>query len=142
VVFGPDRPSFIDQLIEQAQRDPSVAAVADKWSAPAYTLDIAQWLHPVLAERSINGVLHLCNAGSCSWKEWGEVALAAARRLGLRVRTTQVAPLSLAGMKRFKALRPVHTVMATTKFQTLSGLQPRPWQEAVAAYIDRHYQTA
>jgi dTDP-4-dehydrorhamnose reductase len=141
-VFGPDRPSFIDQIIAQAQSEPAVAAVADKWSAPSYTLDIAQWLHPVLLERAAGGILHLCNTGSCSWKEWAEVALAAARRLGLRVRAMEVAPLTLAGMKRFKASRPVHTVMATTKFQTLAGLQPRPWQEAVAAYINRHYQTA
>jgi dTDP-4-dehydrorhamnose reductase len=141
-VFGPDRPSFIDQMIAQARGEQSVAAVADKWSAPSYTLDIARWLHPVLLERSMGGLLHLCNAGSCSWKEWGEVALAAARRLGIQVKATDVAPLTLAGMKQFKALRPVHTVMATTQFQALTGLQPRPWQEAVAAYIDRHYRTA
>lgn len=141
-VFGPDRPSFIDQLIARAQSEAAVAAVADKWSAPSYTLDIAQWLHPILPERSVNGILHLCNAGRCSWKEWGEVALAAARRLGIPIRTTEVASLTLAEMKQFKALRPVHTVMATKKFQTLAGVQPRPWQEAVAAYVDRHYQTA
>ncbi|MBV8900628.1 MAG: dTDP-4-dehydrorhamnose reductase [Verrucomicrobia bacterium] len=141
-VFGPDRPSFIDQIIARAQSEPAVAAVADKWSAPSYTLDIAQWLHPVLLERPVSGILHLCNHGSCSWKEWAEVALAAARRLGNRLRTTEVAPLTLAGMKPFKASRPVHTVMATTKFQALAGLQPRPWQEAVAAYVDRQYQTA
>jgi dTDP-4-dehydrorhamnose reductase len=140
-VFGPDRPSFIDQIIAQARGEQPVAAVADKWSAPSYTLDISQWLYPVLLERPVGGVLHLCNAGSCTWKEWGEVALAAARRVGIRVKATDVAPLTLAGMKRFKAPRPVHTVMATTKFQTLTGLQPRPWQEAVAAYIDRHYRT-
>jgi dTDP-4-dehydrorhamnose reductase len=141
-VFGPDRPSFIDQIIAQARGEPVVAAVADKWSAPSYTLDIVQWLHPILLERPVGGILHLCNAGSCSWKEWAEVALAAARRLGIRVRATEVAPLTLAGMKPFKAPRPVHTVMATTKFQTLAGLQPRPWQEAVAAYVGKHYQTA
>lgn len=141
-VFGPDRPSFIDRVIAQAQSEPAIAAVADKWSAPSYTLDIAQWLHPILLERPVSGMLHLCNTGGCSWKEWAEVALAAARRLGLRLRTTAVAPLTLAGMKQFKASRPVHTVMATTKFQALTGLQPRPWQEAVAAYIDRQYRTA
>jgi dTDP-4-dehydrorhamnose reductase len=141
-VFGPDRPSFIDQIIVQAQHKTSVAAVADKWSAPSYTLDIAQWLRPILRERSMGGFLHLCNGGSCSWKEWGEAALAAARLLGIRIKAAEVAPLTLAEMKQFKARRPVHTVMATTKFHTLTGLQPRPWQEAVAAYLRRQYRTA
>jgi dTDP-4-dehydrorhamnose reductase len=141
-VFGPDRPSFIDQIIARARGEPVVAAVADKWSAPSYTLDIAEWLQPALLEQPVSGILHLCNSGSCTWKEWAEVALAAARRLGIRFRATEVAPLTLDGMKQFKASRPVHTVMATTKFQTLAGLQPRPWQDAVAAYIGRHYKTA
>lgn len=141
-VFGPDRPSFIDQMIARAQSEPAVAAVADKWSAPSYTLDLVQWLHPALLEQRVGGILHLCNAGGCSWKEWAEVALAAARRLGIRLRATDVAPLTLAGMKQFKARRPVHTVMGTAKFQALTGLQPRPWQDAVAAYIDRCYRTA
>jgi dTDP-4-dehydrorhamnose reductase len=141
-VFGPDRPSFIDQVIVQAQREPVVSAVADKWSAPSYTLDIARWLQPVLLEKAVSGILHLCNAGSCTWQGWGEVALAAAQRLGLSMRTAKVAPLTLAGMKGFKAARPVHTAMATTKFQMLTGVQPRPWQDAVEAYVSRHYRTS
>jgi dTDP-4-dehydrorhamnose reductase len=140
-VFGPDRPGFIDQIIGRAQSEPAIAAVADKWSAPSYTLDIAEWLQPALLDQPVGGMLHLCNDGSCSWKTWAEVALASARRAGIRVRTIEVAPLTLAEMNQFKAVRPVHTVMATTKFQMLTGIQPRPWQEAVAAYIDRHYRS-
>jgi dTDP-4-dehydrorhamnose reductase len=48
-VFGPDRPSFIDQMIVRARESESVAAVADKWSAPTYTRDIAAMLLPVVA---------------------------------------------------------------------------------------------
>src|SRR5258705_4686760 len=43
-VFGPDRPSFIDGLIERAQQNEHVDAIADKFSTPTYTLDIAQML--------------------------------------------------------------------------------------------------
>src|SRR5438105_15004027 len=40
-VFGPDRPSFIDAMIKQARENDAVAAIADKFSTPTYTLDIA-----------------------------------------------------------------------------------------------------
>ncbi|HMC24293.1 MAG TPA: NAD(P)-dependent oxidoreductase, partial [Candidatus Udaeobacter sp.] len=35
-VFGPDRPSFIDAMIQQAQENDEVDAVADKFSTPTY----------------------------------------------------------------------------------------------------------
>src|SRR5213596_1832577 len=43
-VFGPDRPSFIDGMIKRAQESEEVDAVADKFSTPTYTRDIAQML--------------------------------------------------------------------------------------------------
>jgi dTDP-4-dehydrorhamnose reductase len=43
-VFGPDRPSFIDGIIKRAQEVETIDAVADKFSAPTYTLDIAGML--------------------------------------------------------------------------------------------------
>src|SRR6266436_1892415 len=43
-VFGPDRPSFIDAMIKRAQENDKVDAVADKFSTPTYTHDIAEML--------------------------------------------------------------------------------------------------
>src|SRR6267378_4685193 len=43
-VFGPDRPSFIDAMIKGAQERERVDAIADKFSAPTYTRDIAEML--------------------------------------------------------------------------------------------------
>ena len=43
-VFGPDRPSFIDAMIKRAQENEEVDAIADKFSTPTYTNDIAAML--------------------------------------------------------------------------------------------------
>jgi dTDP-4-dehydrorhamnose reductase len=51
-VFGPDRPSFIDAMIQQAQENEQVEAVADKFSTPTYTLDIAGMLGGILDDWS------------------------------------------------------------------------------------------
>jgi dTDP-4-dehydrorhamnose reductase len=41
-------------------------------------------------------------------------------------------------MRNFVAQRPVHTVLSSAKFTTLTGVQPRHWREAVAEYISAH----
>src|SRR6266404_8363213 len=43
-VFGPDRPSFVDGVIKRAREEEQINAIADKFSAPTYTRDIAQML--------------------------------------------------------------------------------------------------
>jgi dTDP-4-dehydrorhamnose reductase len=41
-------------------------------------------------------------------------------------------------MKNFVARRPVHTVMATARYEQLTGRTPRSWQDAVAEYVRDH----
>src|ERR1700726_4375823 len=43
-VFGPDRPSFIDAIIKRVREKEHVISIADKFSPPTYTLDIARML--------------------------------------------------------------------------------------------------
>ena len=64
-VFGPDKPSFIDQIIQRARENDVVTAVADKFSAPTYTIDVANWLRLAI-DKNANGILHLANNGTCS----------------------------------------------------------------------------
>jgi dTDP-4-dehydrorhamnose reductase len=137
-VFGPDRPSFIDQILMKARQDENAAAIADKWAVPTYTEEAATLLHPFLREQPIGGVLHLCNTGGCTWQEYGQHALDYAHSLGVALRARTVAPLKMAELKSFIAKRPPYTVMSTAKLTSLTGQTPRPWQEAVEAYIRDH----
>jgi dTDP-4-dehydrorhamnose reductase len=136
-VFGPDKPSFIDQIIQRAREHEVVTAVADKFSSPTYTLDVAKWLRLAI-DKNANGILHLANNGGCSWQEWAQYAIDVCHKLGLPLKAERVGAASLAEMKNFVAQRPVHTVLSTAKFAALTGLQPRHWREAVAEYISAH----
>jgi len=136
-VFGPDKPSFIDQIIQRARENESVTAVADKVSAPTYTIDVASWLR-LAVDKNLNGTLHLANNGGCSWQEWAQYAIDVCRSLGLPLKAQRAGAVSLADMKNFVARRPVHTVLSTAKFTALTGVQPRHWREAVAEYISAH----
>ena len=133
-VFGPDRPSFIDQVITRAHETAQVSAVADKSSTPTYTLDLANWLQTAWEAR-LSGLIHLANDGACSWQEYAQHALDCCATAGMKLKATRVAALSLADMKKFVARRPPFTVLSTEKFTRLTGTKPRHWRQAVADYV-------
>jgi dTDP-4-dehydrorhamnose reductase len=136
-VFGPDRASFVDQIVARALREERVEAVADKWATPTYTLDAATLLEPFLERVPGGGLLHLSNAGACSWQEYGQWALDCAVEAGLPLKAREVGALAMADLKAFVAKRPPYTVMDTGKLERLGGLRPRPWKEAVQEYVRR-----
>lgn len=139
-VFGPDRPSFIDAILKKARTEENVSAVADKFSTPTYTLDVAQFLRTLLrAENWPGGLLHLANRGACSWQEYAQWALDCCHASGVPMKTRKVAATSLGEMKNFVARRPVYTVLATEKYKRLTGETPRDWHDAVAEYVRTHY---
>ena len=136
-VFGPDRPSFVDQVIQRGRETSQVAAVADKFSTPTYTLDLAWWLRAAW-EKHLSGLLHLTNGGECSWQQYGQYAIDCCHQYGLALKAKRVEELKLSDMKNFIAQRPVYTVLSTTTFTRQTGVEPRNWREAVAEYIKTH----
>lgn len=153
-VFGPDRPSFVDQMIGRAREQDTIAAVADKWSTPTYTRDIADMLMNVVAgvgdpgkkrgdqtaaapDRGSHatGILHVANSGQCTWQEYAQHALDCCYQAGLPLKARRVGGIKMSDMTKWIARRPVRSVLATSKYQKLAGTGPRPWQDAVADYI-------
>ncbi len=151
-VFGPDRPSFVDQMIDRAREHEAIAAVGDKVSSPTYTRDIAEMLLPAVAAGSgdgsgklaaetgvtdpgYSGILHIANSGQCTWQEYAQEAVDCCHRAGVPLRARHVGAIKLSDMKVWIARRPVHTVLCTDKYQSLSGVPPRSWREALAEYV-------
>jgi dTDP-4-dehydrorhamnose reductase len=137
-VFGPDRPSFVDWAIGQAREREEVKAIADKWATPTYTLDLGAWLKPLITGGNVSGILHLANAGECSWQEYAQWALESCRAEGVPLKARKIGAQTLAEMKSFIAKRPVHSVLSTAKYERLTGVTPRPWQKAVAEFVRDH----
>ena len=149
-VFGPDRPSFIDAMIKGAQESERVDAVADKFSTPTYTLDIAAVLGGILDGWSLrapapdgvsrlHGILHFANAGHCNWQEYAQWALDCCHDVGVPLRVRTVGAGKLENMSNWIARRPVYSVLSTVKYTKLTGISPRTWREAVSDYITRFY---
>src|ERR1700687_2868354 len=138
-VFGPDRPSFIDGMIKRAQENEKVDAIADKFSTPTYTHDVAKMLPQFFDGDIEGGILHFANAGKCSWQEYAQWALDCCRETGMPIKARTVGPLKLNDMQDWIARRPVYSVLSTAKYAQLTGTPPRTWREAVADYIKRFY---
>lgn len=151
-VFGPHRPSFIDGIIKRAQENREVDAIADKFSTPTYTVDIAEMVGRVLDAWSrralapddlgagrLQGIVHFANAGECSWQEYGQWALDCCHEAGVPLEAKAVGALKLKDMANWVARRPVYSVLSTAKYTKFTGMPPRTWREAVADYIRRFY---
>ena len=138
-VFGPDRPSFIDAMVQQAQENDNVDAVADKFSTPTYTLDIAAMLPRVFDGNVSGGILHFANAGQCSWREYAQWAVDCCLEAGLPLRVKTIGVRKLRDMANWIARRPVYSVLSIAKYTKLTGISPRTWREAVSDYITRFY---
>jgi dTDP-4-dehydrorhamnose reductase len=139
-VFGPDRPSFIDGIIKRARESNYVDAIADKFSTPTYTGDIARMLPQFFELNVEGGILHFANSGECSWQEYAQWALDCCASEGITLKAKTVGALKVADMKDWIARRPVYSVLSTAKYGALTGDSPRAWRDAVADYI-RHFYT-
>ncbi len=138
-VFGPERPSFIDFILNEARTKEQARAIGDKWSLPGYTADLAQGILHLLEPGLPGGIVHLCNPGPpCSWQEFGQHAVDCAARHGVALKTKRVEFQSLASMEQFVARRPIHTALATTTFTSLTGRTLRPWHDAVEDFVRTH----
>ena len=138
-VFGPDRPSFIDAMIKRAREEERIDAVADKFSTPTYTSDIARALTQFFNIDVPDGILHFANSGECSWQEYAQHALDCCRAFGVPLKATTVGSSKLADMQKWIARRPVYSVLSTAKYAKLTGAIPRSWRDAVSDYIERSY---
>jgi dTDP-4-dehydrorhamnose reductase len=134
-VFGPEKPSFVDQIHDAALAGKPLAAIADKFSLPTCTADLAPWIGRLL-ETDAAGIVHACNPGEpVSWQGMAEAVVREMAARGIIAACPAIAARTLAEMKDFRADRPRHTAMDTRRLALLLGSSPRPWPEALADHV-------
>lgn len=133
-VFGPEKPSFVDQIFAAALAGEPLAAVADKLSLPTCTTDLARWVDALL-DADAQGILHVCNPGPpVSWHGLAEFVVREMTACGLLEPCPDVARLNLDEMPLFRAKRPRFTVMDPGRLSDIVG-GLRPWPEALADHV-------
>jgi dTDP-4-dehydrorhamnose reductase len=134
-VFGPEKPSFVDQIFNDALAGKPLATISDKLSLPTCTTDLAQWTERLL-ESGVSGILHASNPGEpVSWHGMATLVVKEMTTRGVLPSCPEIAELALDEMKIFRARRPRFTAMDIHRLSTIVGLPLRTWPEALADHV-------
>lgn len=125
-LFGPGGGDFVERTLRLAREEGWVGGVTDQVSCPTYTPDLTAALE-ALAQRGAEGIVHFANSGACTRHD---LALRIVDRAGIG-RDLEVRPQRWADLGR-PAPRPASSVLSCARYASLTGLTPRPWEEALA----------
>ena len=126
-LFGPFKTNFVDRIIELAHDRDSLGIVHDQIGSPTFTMDLACNTLELL-KRQGSGIYHLANSGHASWCELAAEAIACA---GVPCHVKAIASTDYPQ----KAVRPAYSVLDCSKFIQTTGISPRPWIQALRAYL-------
>ena len=139
-LYGPGKPlATPDWAVDLAVKNEHLNVVSDRIGSPSYTGDMAEALFPLLFDdQTATGLLHLCNAGSCTWQEWAQFCLDSAKACGVELRTHTVDPLTMDELFGDRATRPKYTVLSTAKYEAMTGRTLPDWREPLKHYIETY----
>jgi dTDP-4-dehydrorhamnose reductase len=125
-LFGTGGKCFPDTILKLAASRPTLEVVSDQRGDPTYSVDLAKAIIE-LCRAGAGGIVHVTNAGACSWFEF---ARAIVKGAGL---ATEVRPVSTQEMAR-PAPRPPYSVLSPKSLQRY-GISMATWQDALRRYL-------
>jgi dTDP-4-dehydrorhamnose reductase len=125
-VFGAGGRCFPDTILRLAASRPALDVVNDQRGCPTYTVDLARAIIE-LCRKDASGIVHVTNAGDCSWFEFAQEIITGA---GL---ATEVRPVNSQQMAR-PAPRPAYSVLSATSLRRY-GIEMPGWKDALGRYL-------
>jgi dTDP-4-dehydrorhamnose reductase len=120
--------NFVERILRAARDRGALKVVADQTLSPTFCGDLAAATLDAV-ERGARGLVHLTNAGSCSWHAFTVEILRLAGLENVPVEPVTTVP------RPGVAHRPANGVLARPRADAL-GLPPmRPWQDALVDYM-------
>lgn len=120
--------NFVLTMLRLGRERDELRVVHDQRLTPTFTRDLAISIKAAV-ERELSGLLHITNAGHCSWYEF---AAAVFELAGLDVQLNAISSAEYPT----KAARPPYSVLSNARLKA-AGITPlRPWRDALAAYLE------
>ncbi|HEY7158380.1 MAG TPA: dTDP-4-dehydrorhamnose reductase [Gemmataceae bacterium] len=119
--------NFVETMLRLAIQGKPLRVVDDQICTPSYTVDIAETTVALLAAGR-PGLYHVTNSGSCSWYELAHTVF---ELTGVRSDLSPIPSSAYAAPAR----RPAYSVLDHAALRSLGIASPRPWREALAAYL-------
>ncbi len=125
-LFGVGGKCFPATIVKLALSRPALSVVNDQRGSPTLTDDLALALVQ-LCKKNARGIVHVTNSGDCTWYEFANEIVNAARF------KTKVNPVSTAEFPR-PARRPAYSVLSPAT-RTAYGIEMPAWQDALRRYL-------
>jgi len=126
-LFGIGGKCFPDTILRLAAARPTLDVVDDQRGCPTYSVDLARAIIQ-LCHQGASGIVHVTNAGDCSWFEFAREIV---KRAGL---STEIRPVSSQQMAR-PAPRPAYSVLSSSSLERY-GIRTPTWRDALERYLD------
>jgi dTDP-4-dehydrorhamnose reductase len=126
-LFGTGGKCFPDIILKLAAARPTLDVVDDQRGSPTYAVDLARAIVQ-LCRKDAGGIVHMTNAGDCSWFEFAREIV---KRAGL---PAEVRPTTSEKMAR-PAPRPAYSVLSATSLHAY-GIEMPGWQDALQRYLN------
>ncbi|MBN1662097.1 MAG: dTDP-4-dehydrorhamnose reductase [Deltaproteobacteria bacterium] len=128
-LYGIHGRNFVQTIMEKGKTEKKLDVVDDQIGSPTYTKDLSAAVQ-LLIEGNHAGIFHCTNRGNCSWYDFAVKI----------IQTAQITDAAINPMKTDKlarpAMRPLYSVLSNRKLSDATGKIMRPWQIALADYID------
>jgi dTDP-4-dehydrorhamnose reductase len=119
--------NFVETMLRLAGQGKPLRVVDDQRCTPSFTADVAAATAGLLATRAY-GLYHVTNAGDCTWYA---LAAEAFRLAGVKADLAAITSAQFGAAAR----RPTYSVLSNDKLRSAGVSPPRPWTEALAAYM-------
>jgi len=131
-MFGPEGNSFVDYVIETAEKGGKIRAISERLGGPTYTADLADAIRGlsegILRGKASSGIYNISNSGICSRCQFAKEIL---ESCGLAAGVTPITAKEAGG----PAPRPRITELDNARIAGVLGYRLRHYREALKDYI-------
>jgi dTDP-4-dehydrorhamnose reductase len=128
-LYGAGGRNFITVILGKARRGDTLRVVADQTGCPTFARDLARAVLQLL-DAGARGTVHFSNGGETTWYGLARFVLERSGLDGAALLPAATRELA------YPAARPAYSVLSKEKFRQITGETPRPWQEAVAEFLE------
>ncbi|HQQ78305.1 MAG TPA: dTDP-4-dehydrorhamnose reductase [Thermoanaerobaculia bacterium] len=129
-VFGTGGSNFVDTILKRVEAGSrELSIVDDQVGRPTYAGDLAAAIRSLI-DRRVTGIVHFANGGDATWHDLAREALRLSGREDVLLRAVKTEEFPR------PARRPKHSVLDTSLYERLTKVTPRPWPQALAAYLE------
>ena len=121
--------NFVETMLQLGAENKPIRVVTDQVLTPTSSADLARALNPLIHTDRF-GLYHLTNTGQCSWYEFAQEVF---RLAGV---SPALQPTTSEALAR-KARRPAYSVLDNFNYRAAGFPEMRPWQEALADYLQQ-----